>query len=282
MAIRDPSGTSRHSRAQLAAAPARASRAHAWAARTTASTSIAPTDKAPPPLPFPKHDTTRAKASSVATLLVAPLLLVAALLAPGARAYTPADVAAAKARAATPVRADRPVPFSAIDPAVVDLAAMTAQAAAHDAAHGGTDCRALQVHRQDEPVRNPPTRSHQPQPGTRGPRALAPSPPAQHDSVRVLAPADARARAAARGRARGGAAAAACLAKRGGSLPSLNHRLQRHVSRPSLKAEREPVPLPQSAIAIHMSARPHGWAPATRWLLWQGAALAIVLKAEGK
>jgi len=63
-----------------------------------------------------------------------------------ASGYTPADVAAARARAATPVRPDRPVPAGAIDPAVVDLAAMRAQAAAHDAANGnGTDCRAFML-----------------------------------------------------------------------------------------------------------------------------------------
>jgi hypothetical protein len=70
------------------------------------------------------------------------LLAIAASLAL-ARASDPAVVAGAKARAATPVKPSRPV--AADDPLVaVDLAAMTAQATAHDLANGNvTDCRAF-------------------------------------------------------------------------------------------------------------------------------------------
>ena len=79
-----------------------------------------------------------------ATIALAAAAAAAALLAGAASAYTPADVAAAQARAATPVRADRPVPASAIDPAVVDLAAMWAQATQHDG-NTSTDCRAFML-----------------------------------------------------------------------------------------------------------------------------------------
>ena len=60
-----------------------------------------------------------------------------------ALATDPAEVAGAKARAATPVKPSRPV--AADDPLVaVDLKAMTAQATAHDLANGNvTDCRAF-------------------------------------------------------------------------------------------------------------------------------------------
>lgn len=69
------------------------------------------------------------------------VFVAAARLAQSLRTPTPADVAAARARASTPVRLDRPAPASAVS-GLVDLAGMWVNATAADAATNSTECRA--------------------------------------------------------------------------------------------------------------------------------------------
>ena len=77
------------------------------------------------------------------------LFALAAALACAHALVTPADVAAGVARASTPYKPDRPVSQAAAAAALAafggDLAAMWAQATAHDSAHpaSGPDCRAF-------------------------------------------------------------------------------------------------------------------------------------------
>jgi hypothetical protein len=73
----------------------------------------------------------------------------ALLLTAASAAVTPADVAAGVARASTPYKPDRPVSqaaaAAALAPFGANLTAQWAQAAAHDAAQGGQDCRAYML-----------------------------------------------------------------------------------------------------------------------------------------